>query len=110
MARGMGQLGNGDSNDQLIDCNGAMAIAIAMALGQGHWGTGATDQCCNGNGATIDRMIVLSHVVLQRKTSTIVVDETVQNVWTANIREVLRSNRTSRNFHSQYRKKTRKWS
>jgi hypothetical protein len=34
------------------------------------------------------------YVVLQRKTSTIVVDETVQNVWTANIRDILRSNKT----------------
>jgi hypothetical protein len=34
------------------------------------------------------------HVVLQRKTSTIVVDENVQNVWTANIRDVLCSNKT----------------
>jgi hypothetical protein len=34
------------------------------------------------------------YVVLQRKTSTIVVDETVQNVWMANIRDVLRSNKT----------------
>jgi hypothetical protein len=34
------------------------------------------------------------YVVLQRKTSTIVVDETVQNVWTANIRDVLRLNKT----------------
>jgi hypothetical protein len=34
------------------------------------------------------------YVVLQRKTSTIVVDETMQNVWRAIIRDVLRSNKT----------------
>jgi hypothetical protein len=34
------------------------------------------------------------YVVLQHKTSTIVVDETVQNVWRAIIRDVLRSNKT----------------
>jgi hypothetical protein len=51
------------------------------ALGQqkqGHWG--------NGNGGqrrSIDHRNV--YVVLQHKTSTIVVDETVQNVWTADI-------------------------
>jgi hypothetical protein len=62
---------------------------------QWHWGTGAgaTEQCCNGNGATIYRVVLL-YVVLQRKTSTIVVDETVQNVWTANIPDVLRWNKT----------------
>jgi hypothetical protein len=64
---------------------------------QWHWGrgtgAGATGaramgqreqwQWCNGDRITI----VLLYVVLQRKTSTIVVDETVQNVWTANIRD-----------------------
>jgi hypothetical protein len=34
------------------------------------------------------------YVVLQRKTSTIVVDENVQNVWTADIPDVLRWNKT----------------
>jgi hypothetical protein len=48
---------------------------IAMAMGQ------------RGVGSDV-------YVVLQRKTSTIVVDETVQNVWTASIRDVLRSNKT----------------
>jgi hypothetical protein len=72
---------------------------MAMALGQGQrqWGNGN----CNGTGAgatgamgqwgatKINRIaIVLLYVVMQRKTSTIVVDKTVQNVWTANIHNV----------------------
>jgi hypothetical protein len=70
-----------------------------MGLGQGHWGTGALghwgkskSNCncngSNGNGATIDRIVSL-YVVLQRKTSTIVVVKNVQNVWMTNIPDVL---------------------
>jgi hypothetical protein len=53
-----------------------------------------------GAGATVtviamgqQRSIVL-YVVLQRKTLTIVVDETMQNVWTANICDILCWNKT----------------
>jgi hypothetical protein len=54
------------------------AMATAMAMGQGEWG--------NSNGET--------YVLLQQKTSTIVVDQTVQTVWTADIHDVLCSNKT----------------
>jgi hypothetical protein len=47
-------------------------------MGQGEWG--------NSNGET--------YVLLQQKTSTIVVDQTVQTVWTADIHDVLCSNKT----------------
>jgi hypothetical protein len=53
-------------------------MATAMAMGQGEWG--------NSNGET--------YVLLQQKTSTIVVDQTVQTVWTADIHDVLCSNKT----------------
>jgi hypothetical protein len=80
-------------------CNGATATAT---IDQQQWinSTGALGQWGRSNGATgagatvtviamgQRRSIVLC-VVLQRKTSTIVVDETMQNVWTANIRDVL---------------------
>jgi hypothetical protein len=85
---------NGDG-DRNCNGNGAKGLGQLQLQLQWHWGTGAgaTEQCCNGNGATIYRVVLL-YVVLQRKTSTIVVDETVQNVWTANIPDVLRWNKT----------------
>jgi hypothetical protein len=76
-----------------------------MAMGQEDWGNGN----CNGTGAQEQGqqnsvamawqwgnsdLNVLLYVVLLRKTSTIEVDETVRNVWTADIPDVLRSNRT----------------
>jgi hypothetical protein len=54
----------------------------------GHWGNSNCNCNGNGNGATIDRILSL-YVVLQRKTSTIVVVKNVQNVWMTNIPDVL---------------------
>jgi hypothetical protein len=96
------QWGNGDgetgqqrrrSIDRNCNCNGTTgATAIAMAMG--HWGTGnrTVVAMAMGQRRSIDQRNV--YVVLQRKTSTIVVDETMQNVWRANIPDVLRSNKT----------------
>jgi hypothetical protein len=112
MVLGQEQQQRGNGATAMIDrfqscCNGdgdgdgdrSIAITITMGLGQGHWGTGALghwgkskSNCncngSNGNGATIDRIVSL-YVVLQRKTSTIVVVKNVQNVWMTNIPDVL---------------------
>jgi hypothetical protein len=78
---------NGTGYDQLIGCNGTGAGATgagatgAMAMGQ--WGA-----------TTIYRIAIILCAVLQRKASTIVVDETAQNMWTANIHDVVCSNKT----------------
>jgi hypothetical protein len=63
---------------------------------QGGTGARATEQCCNRTVIAMGKWGMGGdvYVVLQRKTSTIVVDETMQNVWTAIIRDVLRSNKT----------------
>jgi hypothetical protein len=62
---------------------GAAGAAGAIAMSLGQWGN--CNSNCNGNG--VQRWIML---LLQRKTSTIVVVENVQNVWMANIPDVLR--------------------
>jgi hypothetical protein len=107
-ARGLGQLqwqcnsnGNGVETSKRGNGDGAMATARSIdcngngARGLGHWGN--SDSECNGKGAKRS-IVFLSkrnvYVVLQRKTSTIVVDENVQNMWTAIISDVLRSNKT----------------
>jgi hypothetical protein len=56
----------------------------------GHWGRSNRSNGNGGMGATtIDRIAIVSlYVVWLRKTSTIVVGESMQNVWTANIRNV----------------------
>jgi hypothetical protein len=99
-ATATGQRGNGDdrsisivlqwrrrrrSIDRNYNYNGTGAGAL------GHWGKSKSNCNCNGsngNGATIDRIVSL-YVVLQRKTSTIVVVKNVQNVWMTNIPDVL---------------------
>jgi hypothetical protein len=62
-------------------------------MAMGHWGTGnrTVIAMAMGQRRSIDQRNVYG--VLQRKTSTIVVDETMQNVWRANIPDVLRSNK-----------------
>jgi hypothetical protein len=102
-----GATATGNGATAMIDrfrscCNGDgdsdRSIAITMGLGQGHWGTGAraTEQCCNRTVIAMGQGGVGGdvYVVLQHKTSTIVVDETMQNVWTAIIRDVLGWNKT----------------
>jgi hypothetical protein len=88
-AMAMGQWG--DSDDQLIDCSGARATAMGQQQRQQqwHWHWGRANGG-NGNG---DCIAIVLDVVLQPKTSTLVVDENVQNVWTANIPDVLRWNK-----------------
>jgi hypothetical protein len=71
--------GNGD---------GDRSVAIAMALG--HRSRGNRTVIAMGQRGVGGDV----YVVLQRKTSTIVVDETVQNAWTAIIRDVLGWNKT----------------
>jgi hypothetical protein len=63
-----------------------------MALGHRSRGNRTVIAMAMGQRRSMDQRNV--YVVLQRKTSTIVVDETVQNVWRAIIRDVLRSNKT----------------
>jgi hypothetical protein len=94
MAMGQEEWGNGD--DQLNDCNGATSIAIAMALGQGHWGrsnmSNRSKSNCNGEWAINGDGDV--YVLFQGPMSCIVVDKIVQNVWAANIRDFVPANRT----------------
>jgi hypothetical protein len=81
--------------DRNCNCNGNGATgATAIAMAMGHWGTGnrTVIAMAMGQRRSINQRNV--YVVLQRKTSTIVVDETMQNVWRANIPDVLRSNKT----------------
>jgi hypothetical protein len=91
-AMAMGQLGDSDCNgtgdDQLIGCNGT--------TGAGATGAGATGAMAMGQwgATTIYRIAIILCAVLQRKASTIVVDETAQNMWTANIHDVVCSNKT----------------
>jgi hypothetical protein len=81
--------GNGDGGDRSLAI--AMATAIqagatgATSMALGHWSN------CNGNGARATTIDGISIVLLsQRKTSTIVVVENVQNVWLTNTPDVLR--------------------
>jgi hypothetical protein len=61
----------------------------------GHWGRSNRSK---GTGATVIAMaMAMGHgrrCVCCIAAQKIVVDETVQNVWTANIRDILRSNKT----------------
>jgi hypothetical protein len=83
--------GNGDGGDR--------SIAIAMAIGKEDWGNGN----CNGTGAMGQLQQQLQwqwgvggdvYVLFRGSMSCIVVDENVQNVWTAILREVVPVNKT----------------
>jgi hypothetical protein len=87
--------GNGDGGDRSIVATATgqrrRSIVSNGATALGHWGNSNRTvlqwQWQWGVGGDV-------YVVLQGKTSTIVVDENVQNVWRAIIRDVLRSNKT----------------
>jgi hypothetical protein len=108
---GTGALGNwgncnSNGNGATARRNGATATATAIDRSQWQWGTGAGATAIAmalGHRSRGNRTVIAMgqggvggdvYVVLQHKTSTIVVDETVQNVWRAIIRDVLRSNKT----------------
>jgi hypothetical protein len=86
--------------------NGATATATAIDRSQWQWGTGAGATAIAmalGHRSRGNRTVIAMgqqgvggdvYVVLQHKTSTIVVDETMQNVWTAIIPDVLGWNKT----------------